>query len=180
MNITDKLKKIMQNEGLSQSALARIAGVTEGSVTGWMNGAKPRRKAIMQIAASLDYETWSLENDKMELRKCPPMPKLEKNEFNKDIMNKIPYAIFNGDAAIDSVELLYNVSFDENTRILLNIIQRNNSYFDYNTAIEYAKKHNNMPLATVLLFFDKLSYSSCISINTTTNEFSIDGIKEEK
>ncbi len=170
MNITDKLKQIMLNEGFSQATLARKAGVTEGAVSGWMNGARPRRSALIQLANSCKYDLFSLENDGVELKRQSPKDKLERNEFDKDIAEKLPYGIFNAEDAINSVEDLYGDSFDSRTHLLLNIIQANEYGFDFNKAINMAKENNDMQLATVLLFFDKLRFSGHILGDMTVDD----------
>ena len=162
MSITLKLKQIMLNEGISQATLAREAGVTEGAVSGWMNGAKPRRSALIKLASSFKYDLLSLENDDMKLKKLSYNNKLEKTEFDKDIADKLPYGIFNAEDAINSVEDLYGDSFDSRTRLLLNIIQANEYGFDFYKAIKIAKENGDMQLASVLLFFDKLRFSGQI------------------
>ena len=48
--ITGKLIKLMQTKGLSQSDLARIAGVSEASVSAWMKGSKPRSRYLLRIS----------------------------------------------------------------------------------------------------------------------------------
>ena len=46
------LRELVESRGLKQSALAGVAGVTEGSVSGWLSGrAHPRTKPLERIAS---------------------------------------------------------------------------------------------------------------------------------
>lgn len=155
MDIAGKLKKIMINENLSQSGLAKIAGVSEGAVTGWMNGAKPRKRALAKIADKLEYDFDTLEDPAQELKKLSLKEAMD--DLEKQIKESPPfeYAAFNEETAFDSVEMLYGVSLDENFRSLVRIILRYGQ-LDYIKAVEHAKSINNMPLAMLLLLLNKI------------------------
>lgn len=159
MNTADKLKKIMINENLSQSDLAKIAGVSEGAVTGWMNGAKPRKRALAKISDKLEYDFYSLEDPDRELKKLSLKEAIREAMagLEKQIKESPPfeYAAFNEETAFDSVEMLYGVSLDENFRSLVRIILRYGQ-LDYIKAVEHAKSINNMPLAMLLLLLNKI------------------------
>lgn len=49
MGLPENLDVLLVKHDLTQEALARIAGVTPGSVTGWRKGARPRHDAIRNI-----------------------------------------------------------------------------------------------------------------------------------
>ena len=49
--VSRNLRELVESRGLKQSALANVAGVTEGSVSGWLSGrAVPRTKPLEKIA----------------------------------------------------------------------------------------------------------------------------------
>ena len=66
--ITQKLIKLMSDHGLSQADLAKMAGVSEASVSAWMRGAVPRRRYLLKIANALNIDIVSLENDELEIK----------------------------------------------------------------------------------------------------------------
>lgn len=149
MNIIDKLKKLMLDKELNQAELAKIAGVSEGAVSGWMKGAKPRLSAILKLCSALEIKPNSLQNDSMDLvYDESPNPSIEIIE--SEVENA-----FSADDIINSVENLYSCSFDEETRLLLKAINQMGDY-EYESAIEYLKKYDNMALATALVMFEKL------------------------
>ena len=50
--VSRNLRELVESRDLKQSALAGVAGVTEGSVSGWLSGrANPRTKPLERIAA---------------------------------------------------------------------------------------------------------------------------------
>lgn len=49
MGLPENIDALLVKHDLTQEALARIAGVTPGSVTGWRKGARPRHDAIRNI-----------------------------------------------------------------------------------------------------------------------------------
>lgn len=49
MGLPENIDALLVKHDLTQEALARIAGVTPGSVTGWRKGARPRHDAIANI-----------------------------------------------------------------------------------------------------------------------------------
>lgn len=72
--ITQKLIKLMSDHGLSQADLAKMAGVSEASVSAWMRGAVPRRRYLLKIANALNIDIVSLENDELEIKGKEKMP----------------------------------------------------------------------------------------------------------
>lgn len=49
MGLPENIDALLVKHGLTQEALARIAGVTPGSVTGWRKGSRPRKEAISRL-----------------------------------------------------------------------------------------------------------------------------------
>lgn len=49
MGLPENIDALLVKHDLTQEALARIAGVTPGSVTGWRKGARPRKEAIANL-----------------------------------------------------------------------------------------------------------------------------------
>ena len=50
--VSRNLRELVESRELKQSALANVAGVTEGSVSGWLSGrAQPRTKPLERIAS---------------------------------------------------------------------------------------------------------------------------------
>lgn len=58
MSVPENIDALLVKYDITQEALARIAGVTPGSITGWRKGAQPRMAAIRKIC---DY--FSLSED---------------------------------------------------------------------------------------------------------------------
>ena len=73
-NITQKLTKLMDNFNLSQADLAKMANVSEASVSAWMRGAVPRRRYLLKIADALNIDIVSLEDDSMDIQERQRMP----------------------------------------------------------------------------------------------------------
>ena len=73
-NITEKLISLTSDYRLSQADLAKIAGVSEASVSAWMRGAKPRRRYLLKIADELGLDVISLEDDSLDIKKREGMP----------------------------------------------------------------------------------------------------------
>ena len=49
MGLPENIDALLVKHDLTQEALARIAGVTPGSVTGWRKGSRPRKEAISRL-----------------------------------------------------------------------------------------------------------------------------------
>nr|DAQ84415.1 MAG TPA: SOS-response transcriptional repressors (RecA-mediated autopeptidases) [Caudoviricetes sp.] len=49
MGLPENIDALLFKHDLTQEALARIAGVTPGSVTGWRKGSRPRKEAISRL-----------------------------------------------------------------------------------------------------------------------------------
>lgn len=49
MGLPENIDALLVKHDLTQEALARIAGVTPGSVTGWRKGSRPRKEAIPRL-----------------------------------------------------------------------------------------------------------------------------------
>ena len=49
MGLPENIDALLVKHDITQETLARIAGVTPGSVTGWRKGARPRNDAIVRI-----------------------------------------------------------------------------------------------------------------------------------
>lgn len=49
MGVTENIDALLVKHNITQEALAGIAGVTPGSVTGWRKGSRPRHEAISRI-----------------------------------------------------------------------------------------------------------------------------------
>jgi transcriptional regulator with XRE-family HTH domain len=47
------LKKLLENKGILQKELADLCGVTQASVSGWMNGATPNSDKLTKLASVL-------------------------------------------------------------------------------------------------------------------------------
>ncbi len=87
--ITGKLIKLMQTKGLSQSDLARIAGVSEASVSAWMKGSKPRSRYLLRISKHYNIDPATLEDDKKELSfETVPPPKIKPLSEVKSIFDE--------------------------------------------------------------------------------------------
>lgn len=51
MGLPENIDALLVKHDITQEALARIAGVTPGSVTGWRKGARPRKEAIARLCS---------------------------------------------------------------------------------------------------------------------------------
>ena len=82
--ITKKLIKLMQEKGLSQSDLARIAEVSEASVSAWMKGSRPRGRYLLRVSKYYNLDPSTLEDDNKELsfKQVPPPIMKEPSEVN--------------------------------------------------------------------------------------------------
>ena len=82
--ITKKLIKLMQEKGLSQSDLARIAEVSEASVSAWMKGSRPRGRYLLRVSKYYNIDPSTLEDDSKELsfEQVPPPKMKELSEVN--------------------------------------------------------------------------------------------------
>lgn len=49
MGLPENIDALLVKHALTQEALARITGVTPGSVTGWRKGSRPRKEAISRL-----------------------------------------------------------------------------------------------------------------------------------
>ena len=49
MGLPENIDALLVKHDITQEALARIAGVTPGSVTGWRKGSRPRKEAIARL-----------------------------------------------------------------------------------------------------------------------------------
>ena len=49
MGLPENIDALLVKHDITQETLARIAGVTPGSVTGWRKGARPRKEAIARL-----------------------------------------------------------------------------------------------------------------------------------
>lgn len=67
MGIPENIDALLVKHDLTQEALARIAGVTPGSVTGWRKGARPRHDAIEKICSYFGISEDDLLSDKYGL-----------------------------------------------------------------------------------------------------------------
>ena len=67
MGLPENIDALLVKHDLTQEALARIAGVTPGSVTGWRKGARPRHDAIANICEYFGITEDDLLSDKYGL-----------------------------------------------------------------------------------------------------------------
>jgi repressor LexA len=67
MGLPENIDALLVKHDLTQEALARIAGVTPGSVTGWRKGARPRHDAISNICEYFNISEDDLLSDKYGL-----------------------------------------------------------------------------------------------------------------
>lgn len=80
MNISEKITTLMARHGLTQSALAELAGVSQAAVNGWCSGAKPRPDAIERIGKIFDISIDYLVSDSIPLPEwIPPLRFATKN-----------------------------------------------------------------------------------------------------
>lgn len=63
MSFKDNLDILIEQQGITQEELARIAGVTPGAVTGWRNGSTPRKRAIAHICDNFNLTEDDLLSD---------------------------------------------------------------------------------------------------------------------
>lgn len=67
MGLPENIDALLVKHDLTQEALARIAGVTPGSVTGWRKGARPRHDAISNICEYFNISEDDLLSDRYGL-----------------------------------------------------------------------------------------------------------------
>lgn len=67
MGLPENIDALLVKHDLTQEALARIAGVTPGSVTGWRKGSRPRHEAIAKICEYFNISEDDLLSDRYGL-----------------------------------------------------------------------------------------------------------------
>ena len=67
MGLPENIDALLVKYDITQEALARIAGVTPGSVTGWRKGARPRNDAVVRICDYFDITEDDLLSDRYGL-----------------------------------------------------------------------------------------------------------------
>ncbi len=67
MGLPENIDALLVKHDLTQEALARIAGVTPGSVTGWRKGSRPRHDAISKICDYFNISEDDLLSDRYGL-----------------------------------------------------------------------------------------------------------------
>lgn len=67
MGLPENIDALLVKYDITQEALARIAGVTPGSVTGWRKGARPRNDAVVKICDYFDITEDDLLSDRYGL-----------------------------------------------------------------------------------------------------------------
>ena len=63
MGLPENIDALLVKYDLTQEALARIAGVTPGSVTGWRKGSRPRKEAISRLCEYFNISEDDLVSD---------------------------------------------------------------------------------------------------------------------
>lgn len=63
MGLPENIDALLVKHDLTQEALARIAGVTPGSVTGWRKGSRPRKEAISRLCEYFNISEDDLVSD---------------------------------------------------------------------------------------------------------------------
>ena len=91
-NFTEKLKKIIEDEGLTASKFAEKIGVQRSSVSHVLSGRnKPSLDFILKINKSIDNISldWLLENNNHDIKNTPaPISKINTVNYN-DIENEL-------------------------------------------------------------------------------------------
>ena len=67
MGLPENIDALLVKHDLTQEALARIAGVTPGSVTGWRKGSRPRKEAISRLCEYFNISEDDLVSDQYGL-----------------------------------------------------------------------------------------------------------------
>lgn len=63
MGLPENIDALLVKHDLTQEALARIAGVTPGSATGWRKGSRPRKEAISRLCEYFNISEDDLVSD---------------------------------------------------------------------------------------------------------------------
>lgn len=93
----------MLKKGLSQADLARGLSLTEGSITGWMNGSRPRKITFIKLAAFLGVTLESLETDNVGLENTNSEDAKKNNDAICEILEGGSF-----ENLIDAFDELYN------------------------------------------------------------------------
>lgn len=72
MLFKDKLRALMDRDGLGQQDVAEKLGVSHPAVAGWLSGAKPRSKRFRQLAELFDVPPEKLSDDSATMFIDPP------------------------------------------------------------------------------------------------------------
>lgn len=67
MTVSEKIVRLMAQNGLTQMALSEAVGVAQRSVSDWVNGSRPRPKMIRKLADYFKIPTSVLIDDKLSL-----------------------------------------------------------------------------------------------------------------
>ncbi len=66
-DFSEKLKFLMKEKGLSQADISKIVGLSDASITGWMKGAKPRRKALEKLCNHFKLSLTSMQDNMRDI-----------------------------------------------------------------------------------------------------------------
>ena len=67
MGLPENIDALLVKHDITQETLARIAGVTPGSVTGWRKGARPRKEAVARLCEYFNISEDDLISDQYGL-----------------------------------------------------------------------------------------------------------------
>lgn len=112
MKFIEKLQFLMGQKGITQAKLAREMGLTDGSITGWMNGSRPRKGAFIKLSTFFGVSLSSIMNDDEDLVYISePKELIERNKQINDLITS-----GNLDSLIDTFDEIYNIKTSEDKR----------------------------------------------------------------
>lgn len=89
-DICTRLKEERELAGLKQPELARLAGVSQGSVSHWENGTRRNPRALLKLAAALNLRPEYLQDGHLPKRPSANLPTLRVADTTAELYPPLP------------------------------------------------------------------------------------------
>lgn len=76
MGVAENIEFLMRKHGINQEAIARIAGVSQSAVSGWMHGKNPSNKSMRLLCEHFNLEPNDIMSDKFGLAAYGTTPRI--------------------------------------------------------------------------------------------------------
>ncbi len=89
MRFSEKILILMDRKGIKQQErLAKEIGRSQSTVSGWLNGAKPQKSAIIRLADFFAVDVECLLNDDQDLPSWEPAKKVQE-QYSKEFADHL-------------------------------------------------------------------------------------------